>query len=227
MACRIAYMEGLYEHLGHEPSGHVSVRDELGHIIMPGHLHELGRGLKDITTRDVIVVDMDGKRIEGKLEPVEEVVIHTSIYKARPEAKSVAHLHAPTAVALASTNKTILPISKRSCRFAEGVPVLETDPGIIDNDEFSREMVEKLGQRNVLIHRGHGIVTVGRNLGEAVLLAIHLEGAAREQLMAEQLGDITKLYDMEKAIAYARALYHSDEQDLWKYYKNKWKNIRV
>lgn len=227
LACRIAYLEGLHEQLGHEPSGHISVRDESGHITMPGHLHELGRGLGDITARDMIVVDMDGKKIEGKLKPVDELVLHTSIYKARSEVRSVAHFHAPTAVALASTDKTILPISNRSCRFAEGVPVLETDPGIIHNNEIAREMVEKLGQRNVLIHRGHGIVTVGRNLEEAVLLAMYLEGAARQQLMAEQLEKVIRLYNMEKAVAYARTHSPSEEQDLWKYYENKWKNIRV
>lgn len=224
LACRIAYSEGLHEVLGHEPSGHISVRDESNRIIMPGHLHGLGRGLKDIAAEDIIVVDINGKRIEGKRVPVEEVVIHTSIYNARPDVRSVAHLHLPAAGALACTDKTLLPISLKSCHFAEGLVIFETDPTLIDNMEIARAMAEKLGQRKALIHRGHGAVTVGRNLEEAVLLAIYLEGAARDQLLAEQLGKITKTYDVEKAIRFAESHNLSKHQELWQYFENKWKN---
>jgi ribulose-5-phosphate 4-epimerase/fuculose-1-phosphate aldolase len=229
LACRIAYYEGLREDFGNEPSGHISVRDESteGYLIMPGHLHGQGKGLRDITVDDVIVVDLDGKLVEGRHDPVEEIVIHTSIYKARPEIKSVLHLHPPAAVALASTDQTILPISIRSSYFAEGVPILERGPGIIDNEEIAEEMTKKLGNYNALIHKGHGIVTAGRNLEEACLLGIYLEGSARNQLMAKQFGGSLKPFDRQAAVEYARSHSLANRRNLWQYFENKWKDAKV
>jgi L-fuculose-phosphate aldolase len=226
LANRIAYEEGLREEFGNEFSGHISVR-EGDKVIMPGHLHDLGMGLRDITVNDIIVVDMEGKLVEGTRDPVEEVVIHTSIYRAREEVNSVLHLHPPAAVALASTDSTLLPISIRAAYFAEGIPVLERGPGIIDSQEIAAEMVRLLGQRNALIHRGHGIVTVGRNLEEACVLGMYLEGAARNQIMAKQLGPSLKPFNRETAIEYAKRHRLDMRPELWKYFENKWKDIKI
>ncbi|MGI0078449.1 MAG: class II aldolase/adducin family protein [Nitrososphaerales archaeon] len=227
LACRIAYVEGLKEEVGNEFAGHVSVLDENNQIVMPGHVHQLGKGLNNITTDEIITVDLDGRTVEGKYEPVEEVVIHTSIYKARPEIKSVWHMHPPIAVALASTDAEILPISIRSSYFAEGVPILERGPGIIDTEDIAREMVAKLGKHNALIHKGHGVVTAGRNLEEACLLGLYLEGSARNQLNARMLGTKLIPFDRQQAVAYANAHSLNNRQNLWNYFENKWSGIEV
>src|SRR5579875_236062 len=221
LANRIAYLEGLHEEFGNEFSGHISVRYDGNKVIMPGHLHDFGRGLKDITISDIIVVDLEGKVLEGKREPVDEVVLHTSIYKSRPEINSVLHLHSPASVALASTDATILPISMRASYFAEGVPVLERGPGVIDNEEIAAEMVRVLGNHNALLHKGHGVVTVGRNLEEACILGLYLEGAARNQILAMQLGAL-RPFTKEDALRFARSRSLDKKTAIWKYYENKW-----
>ncbi len=220
-ANKIAYLEGLHEEFGNEFSGHISVRFDGDKVIMPGHLHDLGKGLKDITTKDMVVVNMDGRVIEGKHDPVDEVILHTSIYKARPEINSVLHLHSPASVALASTDATIVPISMRSSYFAEGVPVLEKGPGVIDNEEIAAEMIKTLGSHNVLLHKGHGVVTLGRNLEEACILGLYLEGAARNQILAKQLGNL-KPFAKEDALRYANSRSLDKKTAVWSYYENKW-----
>jgi L-fuculose-phosphate aldolase len=225
MANRIAYFEGLHEEFGNEFSGHISVRFK-DSIIMPGHVHDFGKGLKDITSKDMIIVNMDGKVIEGRLEPVDEVVIHTSIYKARQEINSVLHLHSPASVALASTDASILPISMRSSYFVEGVPVLEKGPGIIDNEEMASEMVHLLGNHNALLHKGHGVITVGHNLEEACILGLYLEGAARNQIVARQLGNL-KPFSKEDALKFANSRSLNNKASVWKYYERKWANKRA
>lgn len=225
-ANRIMYLEGLKEDKGNEIAGHISVRTASQTVLMPGHLHDQGKGLPDITSEDIIEVDMDGKKVEGRLDPVEEVVIHTFIYKARPEINCVTHLHAPTATALGSTDSTILPISIRSSYFAEGIPVLKRGPGIIDNEDIAAEMISVMGQHNVLIHKGHGVVTAGRNMEEACTLAIFLEGAARNQLIAQQLGHPTP-FEKSAAIAYANTHGLDKRKYVWLSYENKWKDLKV
>jgi L-fuculose-phosphate aldolase len=221
LANRIAYFEGLHEEFGNEFSGHISVRFRENEIIMPGHLHDFGKGLKDLTSKDMIIVDMNGKVIEGRLEPVDEVVIHTSIYKARQDINSVLHLHSPASVALASTDASIVPISIRSSYFAGGVPVLEQGPGIIDNEEIALEMTRLLADRNALLHKGHGVITVGRNLEEACILGLYLEGAARTQIYARQLGNL-KPFSKDNALKFANSRNLNNKTEIWKYYEKKW-----
>ncbi|HZW54764.1 MAG TPA: class II aldolase/adducin family protein [Nitrososphaerales archaeon] len=225
LACRIAYLEGLKEDKGNEIAGHISVRTG-STLLMPGHMHDKGKGLPDITSADIIEVDMDGNRVKGNLDPVEEVVIHTFIYRARPEINCVTHLHAPTATALASTDETILPISIRSSYFAEGLPILHRGPGIIDNEEIASEMISAMGNHNALIHKGHGIMTAGRNMEEACTLAIFLEGSARNQLLAKQLGNL-KPFEKRYAIEYAKSHSLDKRKYIWLSYENKWKDIKV
>lgn len=221
LANRIAYQEGLHEEFGNEFSGHISIRYDENKLLMPGHLHDRGRGLKDVTANDIITVDFEGNVIDGKLEPVDEFVIHASIYKARSEANSVLHLHSPASVALASTDAKILPISMRAAYFIDGVPILERGPGVIADDDIATEMVRILGNRNVLIHKGHGVVTVGHNLEEACILGLYLEGAARNQLMAMRFGNLRPFApDDAKRFAESRPL--EKRTAIWKYYENKW-----
>ena len=225
LACRIAYNEGLYEHTGDEFAGHVSVRDEEDEnlVIMPGHIHDKGRGFANVTKDDIIVINLDRKVIEGNIEPMEESIIHTTIYRARREIKSVTHLHAPTAVALASTDQKILMLSIRSAYFAEGVPILERGPGIILGEKDAQEMLEKMNGRNFLIHKGHGIVTAGTNLFEACLLALYLEGAARNQIVAADFGGKLVEFDRKAALDFARTHSLAEREFIWNYYENKWR----
>ena len=224
-ANRIAYNEGLREDTGNEIAGHISVRTG-STLLMPGHLHDQGGGLRNMTSEDIIEVDLDGNKVSGRLDPVEEVVIHTFIYKARPEINCVTHLHAPTATALGSTDQTILPLSIRSSYFAEGVPVLERGPGIIDNEDIAADMMAAMGKHNVLIHKGHGIVTAGRNMEEACTLALFLEGAAKNQLLAKQLGNL-KPFDKAVALEYARTHSLDKRKYVWLSFEKKWKDIQV
>ena len=151
--------------------------------------------------------------------------IHTHVYQAHPEIRSVVHLHPPAATALGSTDARLLPISLRGAVFAEGVPVLERGPELIDNHEIASEMVARMGNHKVVIHRGHGVVTAGKNLEEACLLMIFLEGAARNQILASQLGKVVP-FDEARARAYAAAADLSKLTEKWKYYENKWKKPR-
>ncbi len=224
-ANRIAYLEGLHDDKGNEIAGHISVRTG-STLHMPGHMHDLGKGLPDITAEDIIEVNMNGEKVSGKHDPVEEVVIHTFIYKARPEINSVAHLHAPTATALASSDSTILPISIRSSYFAEGISILERGPSIIDNDDIASEMIKVMGKHNALIHRGHGAVTCGRNLEEACTLMLFLEGSARNQLVAKQFGNLMP-FDRNAAIEYAHTHSLDKRKYVWLSLENKWKDVRV
>ncbi len=221
LACRICYEEGLCEHHGPEFAGHISVRVDENRILMPGHLHDFGKGLKDISAEDIIVVDLDGKRREGKHEPVDEVVIHTSIYKARGDAKSVTHLHAPFSTAIASSSSRIRPVMLKSCYFVD-TPILDIGPTLLKDEKTTSKMVKKLGDHRALIHKGHGIVTVGKSFEEACTLALFLEGAAKMQYIAGHFGELEP-FSQEQALEFAKKGNFLEDSSYWRYYENKWR----
>jgi ribulose-5-phosphate 4-epimerase/fuculose-1-phosphate aldolase len=221
LACRIMYNEGLREELGFEFAGHISVKISKDKFVMPGHLHDSARGFSRLTPRDMITVDLNNNVIEGTLKPVDEVVIHSEVYKARDDARSVVHMHAPAATAIASTNEPIVPISLRSSYFSDGVPVLKLGPRLIDSQKIARELVRKLGNHSTAIHKGHGIVTVGRTLEEACFLAILLEGSARNQLYASQFGKLVP-FDKTKSTEFSKQMNLAEHSEFWKYYERKW-----
>jgi ribulose-5-phosphate 4-epimerase/fuculose-1-phosphate aldolase len=227
LANRIAYLEGLHEQLGNEFSGHISARFGENKIIMPGHLHDQGRGLRDIMLQDMITIDLHGNIIEGKHKTVDEVIIHAAIYRERAEINSVVHLHPPTILALASTDTPLLPLTMRSSYFAQGVPVLEKRPGIIDDEETAKEMLKVLGHSFAMIHKGHGIVTIGRSLEEACTLAMYLESAARTQLVATQFGGRLKPFEHEAVVQYANSHSLKDRPFVWNNFEKKWENIQI
>jgi len=226
LACKIMYCEGMKDELGFEFAGHISVRTSANRFVMPGHLHHKFRGLFDLKAKDMIVVDLNGKVVTGNLDPVDEVVIHSCIYKARPEVNSVVHMHPPAATALASTDQTIIPISIKSSFFDGSVPVLKRGPCLIDNDEIAYELVEKLGNHPAVIHKGHGIVTAGKNLEEACLLAILLESSARSQILAKQFGNLIP-FEKNMIKEFNRKMKLAEHPEMWEYYERKWKLARI
>ena len=221
LACRIFYGEGLCENLGPEFAGHVSVKVGQNRILVVGHLHGSGRGLNDVTAEDIIAVDLNGKLLEGRHEPVDEIVIHTSIYKARKDVNSVVHLHPQFATAIGSTSTRILPSFLKSCYFVD-VPILDIGPALLISEQSASKMVTKMGKRNVIIHKGHGVVTSGKSLEEACIIALLLEGSAKMQYISSQFGKVIP-FKRAEAIEFAKKQHFETNASFWLYYENKWK----
>ena len=103
LACRILYMEGL----GDLNLGHISSR-------VPGqdniYIKPRGLGLEEVNVDDVIMLDLEGKQIEGKHPPHSETPIHTEIYKARGDVQSVIHLHPLITTAFSTIRAEIIPV---------------------------------------------------------------------------------------------------------------------
>ena len=94
----LAYSCNILAHEGHWDNilGHVSVRiPGQDRILMKPHSF----GFEEIRPQHIIVVDLSGKKVEGKYERHSEVFIHTEIYKARSDVNCVVHSHPPYATA--------------------------------------------------------------------------------------------------------------------------------
>lgn len=169
--------------------GHVSCRlEEPGRYLIIGHIHHLGKTFEDLVADDLTVMDGEGEVVQGRLRPPGERFIHTEIYKARPDVRSVAHAHPPTCVAFSVSGTDLLPVGHRGTIFAPKVPVLD-DPGQIDSPALGREVAEALGRAPALLLAGHGAVAAGESIEEAVGVMIALEDTAKLQLTASLVGE--------------------------------------
>jgi L-fuculose-phosphate aldolase len=177
--------------------GHVSVRDPArpDHILMK----PAGIGLEEMSDDAIISVDLSGTRTSGERPRHAEVFIHTEIMRARPEIQTVVHTHPPHAVAFSSLCRPLLPIGHEGAMFCDGLPVFDRTSDLIVSAELGETVAACLEGHNALLLRNHGIVTAGRSVEEAVMIAILLEKACKVQLLAEHAGGAKAATSLEEA----------------------------
>ncbi len=173
--------------------GHVSWRDaDSGQIVVLGHAHQEHKTLDATTEDEIILMDGEGVRTEGRYEPAGEKYIHTEVYRARPDVMAVVHGHPEFCIACSLASRPFRPVYYRAAQFFPEVPILDY-PGQIDTAEKGRRAAAALGAGKGLLLRGHGIVTVGASLEEACVNAFTLEANARITIYASVLGPTVPL----------------------------------
>jgi HCOMODA/2-hydroxy-3-carboxy-muconic semialdehyde decarboxylase len=133
-----------------------------------------------------------------------ERFIHSAIYAARPDVHSVVHSHSPSIIPFGVTGAKLRPICHMSGFLGATTPVYEirhsagesTDL-LISSQALGRSLAQVLGQASVALMRGHGSVTVGHSIEQAVFRAIYTEKSAHLQMQAMRLGEVTFLTEGE------------------------------
>jgi L-ribulose-5-phosphate 4-epimerase len=136
---------------------------------------------------DVVVVDQDGKKIEGKWKPTSESPMHTIFYREREDVGAVVHTHAPHASVFAIINEPI-PMVVTESALCLGGPV-QVDPYVRPGTEdLAQSVLEAMGSGVAILLGSHGLITVGHNLAEAYSSTIAAEVSARFTIMARSMG---------------------------------------
>ena len=161
-------------------SGNMSARLPDGVLVTPTNSC-LGR----LERERISKLDGDGKLISGD-PPSKEWALHLAVYRARPNAGAVVHLHSPHAVAVSCLNglnpdNVLPPITPYFVMRIGRLPLVPYHP---PGDPALAEAAGRLAARcrGVLLAH-HGTVTVGRDLDDAVYNAEELEETARLFLM--------------------------------------------
>ena len=142
-------------------------------------------GFEEIGPDNVILVSWDGEVLAGDGRRHAEYPIHTELMRARRDVTSVVHTHAPWAVAFASTEQPLRPVSHEGTLFVPPGPARFTKTGdLILTPELGRDVAEAVGDGNAAFMVHHGIVTCGPDVVAAVVGAVLLERACRMQIRA-------------------------------------------
>ncbi len=177
-------------------SGNVSLRDpETGLVI----IKPSGLRYEEMRAEDMVVVDVDGKIVEGSLKPSSDTASHLYIYRHRPDVGGVVHTHSRYATAFAAVGKPI-PCVLTAMADEFGGPITCGDFALIGGEEIGKVVVESIGKSPAVLLKNHGVFTIGKTALEAVKAAVMTEDVAATVWMAMQLGspDIIPAEDVEK-----------------------------
>jgi len=166
---------------------HLSARlsDDPGTYLFIG----FGQLFDDVTASTLLKVDLDGRNIgatPGAVNPAGWIV-HGTVYRARPEASSVMHLHTVPGVAVSAQQCGLLPVNQFAITHSGKIAYHAYDgPGLRPDEQKS--FVADLADRKMMFLRNHGTLTWGRSIAEAFTLMHYLERTCEIQLAAQAGG---------------------------------------
>lgn len=165
-------------------SGNVSGRDpETGYVI----IKPSGMRFEDLQPSDLVVLDLDGRIIEGHLRPSVDAPTHLYVYRHRPDVGGIAHTHSPYATAFAALGRPI-PVYLTAMGDEFGGPIPVGAYAQIGGEEIGQEIVHSIGDSCVILMKSHGVFAIGPDPVAATKAAVMVEDVAKTVHLALQLG---------------------------------------
>ena len=198
-------------------SGHVSARlpgtDRV--LIQPRDTSRAG-----LTSDDMLIVDLDGNVLEGVGPAPSETMLHTCLYRARPDAAAICHGHPTYSTLFTMTDRPWDLVRNFAYRFAD-LPV-HADTTHIRSKEQGDALAETLGGHRVCMLRGHGTAIVAPSVEELFMDSLDLEENARCLLYTHSLGGVKGLTSdeiVQLKASYGRSDYRAGK--VWEHYLHK------
>ena len=164
-------------------SGNLSIKTAAGHVLITPS----GLAYDEMTTGDIVVIDLDGNILDGHHKPSSEWPMHAEIYKSMPEVNAVVHTHSPYATAFSTLNIEIPVILIEMVYFLPGgIPVAPI--ALQGSSELGKILAQTLQGRGGCLMQNHGAVSIGKNIEEAFLRTEYIEEAAKIYHIAKTIG---------------------------------------
>ncbi|NMR32368.1 class II aldolase/adducin family protein [Crystallibacter degradans] len=196
LACRVLAHRGLADGI----LGHISLRLGENKLLVRCR-GPRERGLAFTEAADIRLVDLDGNpaaegELEGGYTVPNELPLHTELLRQRPDINSVVHAHPPRVVAADLAGLGVRPIVGAfdipgSRLAAGGVPVYPRGV-LVRNRQLAAEMLHAMGDRPVVLLRGHGLTSAAETVEQAVLQAISVDTLAGLSLQVTAAGGALK-----------------------------------
>jgi L-fuculose-phosphate aldolase len=175
------YHAGIITSLGGNISVRCATRDDAAWItpsqIFKGYL----------PPDQMVLIDMEGKKIEGEYDPSIESRYHASILKHRPGINAVVHSHAPLSIAFGLSDMEWFPTTTEPILISE-IPKIPWYLGGSDELAFAVEKHVAKTEAHGAFLCNHGLITIGRNLREAADITLMVEHTIKILLACKLLG---------------------------------------
>jgi ribulose-5-phosphate 4-epimerase/fuculose-1-phosphate aldolase len=166
---------------------HISAR-------VPGPEHHFlinpyGMLFEEITASSLVKIDLSGQKIDESPYEVNPAGfnIHSAIHAAREDAQCVLHIHSLNGIAISAQQEGLLPISQQSIFVLASLAYHDYE-GVALHEEEKPRLVRDLGDRNFLMLRNHGLITVADNIPDAFLFMYLFQAACTIQVRAQEGG---------------------------------------
>ena len=176
--------------------GNVSAVDRAAGLMV---IKPSGVEYEDLSPDKLVVLDLDGRRVEGSLNPSSDTRTHLKLYRAFPEIGGIVHTHSAHAVAWAQAGRDIPCFGTTHADYFYGpVPCARAlSPEEVEDDyegSTGRVIVETFRERGLnpvhvpgVICRSHGPFTWGHDAAQAVYHAAVLEEVAKMAIFTVQI----------------------------------------
>jgi L-fuculose-phosphate aldolase len=172
--------------------GNLSVRLDKNHLLVTPTCISKGR----MRTSDLVIVNMEGKRVAGKRRVSSEIGMHLLIYRLRPDVQGIVHAHPPTATGFAASgldlNRPLV------CEVVVGlgsIPLARY--GTPGTPELTDVLEPLIPHHDAILMANHGVVTCGSSLESAYMKMETVEHFARIALVTHLLGNAQPLGEKE------------------------------
>lgn len=133
-------------------------------------INPYGLMFEEITASSLVKIDTAGNKLDDTAFPVNPAgfTIHSAIHGARHDAQCVLHTHTLNGVAVSAQKGGVLPLSQQSIFVLSSLAYHDYE-GVALREEEKPRLVSDLGDRNFLMLRNHGLLTLGPTIADAFL----------------------------------------------------------
>jgi len=167
--------------------GHASMRvpSEPNHFFVKGREYEFD-ALAIMEPDDMVLCDTEGFLIGGRpgLTQCSEVKIHACIYKMHPKIQAIVHVHPRYTILMSVLTGSLKPIRQEGAQLLRHPLPVYPHVKTIQSDAEGMEVANLLGESQAMLLRGHGAVTTGKSLSDAVMGMAQLEEQAQLNYLA-------------------------------------------
>lgn len=164
--------------------GNLSARDpDTGYVV----IKPSGVRYEALRPEQMVILDLDGRIVEGDLKPSSDTASHLYIYRHRPDVSGVVHTHSRYASAFAALGRPI-PVVLTAIADEFGGPIPCGGFALIGSEAIGKVVVEAIGSSPAVLLKNHGVFTVGASPEAAVKAAVMVEDVAHTVWIALQMG---------------------------------------
>jgi L-ribulose-5-phosphate 4-epimerase len=137
---------------------------------------------------EIVVVSLEsGEAVDSSRGPSYELPMHLALYRGRDDIGGIVHTHAPYVTTLSVLRRKLPPVIDEMMLYFGGT-IEVADYAFTGTPEVGKNVLRALGDRTGVILSNHGNVCVGRDLPNALHVAVTMESAARVYIQALALG---------------------------------------
>jgi L-fuculose-phosphate aldolase len=151
-----------------------------------------GKNKGMLKEKDLVVVDLKGKKLSGSLKPSSELLMHLFVYQKRKDINAVVHAHPPYSLAFASAHlhlaQNLLP---EVIIFLGEIPL--TAYATPSTEEVPKSLSSFIEKHNAFLLENHGVLALGKDIEEANSRLEMVEHLAEVNLLCKILGKTEEL----------------------------------